>query len=124
MITWSILNADVWTHDGKTDVIDAINWRCTWQVDGKEVAVEDGRVSIPYDKNTRFVQFADLTEAELTAMAHVAMGGAVATVEARLIRRATIRNETPPKVAERLAVEAEAKRSRPSAEVSEAVAIK
>ena len=113
MITWTILNADVWTHDGKTDVIDAITWRCAWLVDGKEVATEDGRVSIPYDPNASFGQFADLSEAALIEMAHTAMGGAVAAVEALLIRKATIRNETPPKVAERLVQEAVAMRAAP-----------
>jgi hypothetical protein len=112
-IQWTILNADVWTHDGKTDVIDAINWRCAWLVDGKERAALDGRVSIPYDPNASFAQFADLSETALIEMAHVAMGGAVAAVEARLIREATMRNETPPKVAERLVQEAAAMRAAP-----------
>lgn len=107
-IQWTILNADVWSHDGKTDVIDAIAWRCAYLVDGKTRAVLDGRVSIPYDPGASFSQFSDLSETALIEMAHVAMGSAVSPVEARLIREATMRNETPPKVAERLAQEAAA----------------
>jgi hypothetical protein len=109
MIVWTVNNADVWNYYGKADVVDAIYWRCAWLEDGKEAAFQNGSTVIPYDPGARFEQFADLSEAALLAMAHKVMGGAVASVEHGIIRAATIRNETPPKIAERLIAEVQLK---------------
>jgi hypothetical protein len=111
MILWTVNNADVWNYYGKADVIDAIHWRCAWLNDGKEAAFQNGSTAIPYDPKADFFEFADLSEEALLAMARGVMGSAVAAIEHSIIRAATIRNETPPKVVERLAAEAERKRA-------------
>lgn len=95
--TWDVDRMDCFaSQSGKTNVVTMVYWRLT-ATDGTNTRIGYGTIRIaPYVAGTSFIEYVNLTKAQVLIWAHLALGAEKSELEAGL--EAEVQNAAPPTV--------------------------